>query len=184
MAIIKSSQKTKKYTVSRFQNLIHERFCVCTQRYSLCVPNAFILNNELDLACVRKSDYLDEFEIKMTYSDFKADFKKTFCKNGELMNKHDGLEDGVYRSNYFYFVFPEGVIPIDEIPENYGVIIGNKFGTLSVVREAKRLHNRKVSIETKFNLAMKLHYRWWNIEDHKRNHNFKCLEETNKKESK
>jgi hypothetical protein len=48
------------------------------QRYEMVAPNIYIdQNNEMDLMGLRRSGYIDEIEIKLSKSDFQADFKKT-----------------------------------------------------------------------------------------------------------
>lgn len=47
-------------------------------RYEFSLPNCYIQHdNECDVFSIRKSGYCDEFEIKISKSDFNADFKKT-----------------------------------------------------------------------------------------------------------
>jgi len=150
------------------QRCLRRRF---QTRYQLMVPNAVWYDNELDLACFRMSGFLDEFEIKMSRSDFKADFKKTsrymekgsdaptWKKKGGL--KHDLLISGDAIANHFYFVLRDGIASAEEIPEEYGVIWIRDGGWLQVEREATRLHSRKLTLETQLRFAMKLNFRWW-----------------------
>ncbi len=139
-------------------------------RYQLMVPNAHWYVNEMDLACVRNSGFLDEFEIKMSRSDFKADFTKTsierlpdsdqinWKKKPEL--KHDLLQDGRGLANYFYFVLKEGIATSEEVHKDYGLIWVTDMG-IEVEREATRLHSRKLELNTQLYFAKKLNYRWW-----------------------
>lgn len=46
-------------------------------RYDFVVDNAYIDDMEMDICAVKKTGYFDEIEIKVTKSDFLADFKKT-----------------------------------------------------------------------------------------------------------
>jgi len=49
-----------------------------SDRYEMLLPNVYVKNScEMDLLGVRKSGFIDEIEIKMSKSDFNADFKKT-----------------------------------------------------------------------------------------------------------
>ena len=138
-------------------------------RYQLMVPNAHWYENELDLACVRQSGYLDEFEIKLSRSDFKADFNKTSryrsadgSSNWKRKpgNKHEMLQAGDAFPNFFYFVLKEGIATPEEIPKQYGLIWITDTG-INVGREATRLHRRKLSVEQQLYFAKKLYHRWW-----------------------
>lgn len=139
-------------------------------RYQLMVPNAVWYETEMDMACVRNSGFLDEFEIKMSRSDFKADFKKTHRHRKEdsdepnwkvvAGNKHDMLQDGIGLPNNFYFVLKEGIATSEEVPDKYGLIWITEKG-INVEREATRLHKRKLHLETQLYFAKKLNNRWW-----------------------
>ena len=63
-------------------------------RTNLIVPNLSwgFLNHEADLISIDKNGYLTEVEIKRSFEDFKADFKKE--------NYHD-TDERVYRFGYF-----------------------------------------------------------------------------------
>ncbi len=64
------------------------------------VPNVYFFNWESDVLVYRKSGYTLEFEIKVSRSDFKADFKKS--------QKHHALRTGLWphiHSAYFCELF-------------------------------------------------------------------------------
>lgn len=63
-------------------------------RMNIIVPNLSwgFLNHEADLISIDKNGYLTEVEIKRSFEDFKADFKKD--------NYHD-TDEHVYRFGYF-----------------------------------------------------------------------------------
>lgn len=67
-------------------------------RTHLVVPNVDwgFLNHEADLLIVSKSKYLTEVEIKRTWTDFKADFKK----------KHTHQDP---KLSHFYYAVPEKI---------------------------------------------------------------------------
>ncbi len=107
--------------------------------YDVLLPNFFFGYNECDLFRITQSDYVFEYEIKISRADFFADFKKkTF---GTL--KHDDLKAGVggYVPNRFFFVVPEGLVKISEVPPYAGLIY---YGSsLTQVKTAKLLHKNK-----------------------------------------
>jgi hypothetical protein len=64
-------------------------------------------------------------EVKTSYADFKADAKKPFRLDG-------GVGD------FRYFVAPEGVIPKEELPKNWGLLelVG---GSLREVKKPRKI---------------------------------------------
>lgn len=149
-------------TVPRIQWYLWQKFTEHTPRYDIVVPNAFIGRNESDFVGIRKSGYLDEIEIKLTRSDFKADFKKVGRRTwGASTPKHELLQKGELAPNYFYFAVPKGLVSPDEVPDHCGLIELDGYW-VSVVREAPRLHTRKLSDERRHKIAMKVHYKYWN----------------------
>lgn len=138
------------------------------QRHRVVAKNVFLYSNwcEMDIAGLRKSGFLDEVEIKLSRADYLADFKKTVGNIYQVhRNKHVALEAGELAPNYFYFMMPEDMVPLTEIPDYAGVYYFKEtekgFIVLSEARAPKRLHNRKLSDHLKFNLAAKMAYRYW-----------------------
>lgn len=153
-------------------------------RYEFLAANVYVGDNEMDLFGVRKSGYCDELEMKLTRSDFLADFKKTRTMKTDgpcspigwprnpnyrytslSFNKHDMLRAGKLPSNYFSFVLPKGLIELDEIPKYAGVFEWTELpnGRIKVIetRRAPRLHDRKIS-ETLYRKVLKaMAYRFW-----------------------
>ena len=132
---------------------------------------------ECDLLLVKKSLYWTEYEIKTSVADFRKDFQKQikgyYHGPGEqwpVRNKHEFLSgDGQNRRDgkpipkpkQFYFVMPEGIVGIEDIPSHCGLIL---FGsdpcrekkTISIARRAPVLkgHN-KMTNSMLFNLLLK-----------------------------
>lgn len=88
-----------------------------------------------DIFIVTKSLLAIDIEIKVSRSDFKADFKKEI--------KHLYLKQGISKQAYFYYAVPHGLIRLDEVPRYAGLIYvnGNK---VEVIKKAPRLHNKKL----------------------------------------
>jgi hypothetical protein len=102
----------------------------------LIIPN-FYLNSsfEMDVCKITKAGIVYEFEIKISRSDFKNDFKKA--------GKHDMIKHGKRACNYFFFVVPEGLVSIDEVPDYCGLYYFTKHGSFNLVRGALKLHRNK-----------------------------------------
>lgn len=107
-----------------------------------CYPDSYPARNgrtvmwkELDILATRKSGYLDELEVKISRSDFRADFKKDVMAEVESTtlsgctttsyenrNKHKMLEYGQGIPNYFWFMTLKGIVKEEDIPEYAGWI--------------------------------------------------------------
>ena len=71
---------------------------IWNKRQDIFVPNLSwgLLNHEADLVILTKSGYLTEVEIKCSWEDFKADFKK----------EHEHKDEHVY---YLHYCVPESI---------------------------------------------------------------------------
>lgn len=136
--------------------------------YKLC--NTYVFGWESDFFAVSTSEYCIEVEIKVSKSDFKADFLKLTETN---KNKHEYLRDKAtsFKPNKFYFAFPHGLIDFNDIPLQYGIIecyprniIYNGY---KIIRPAKFLHKEKLFDNKKFlkQLLNKFYYRYLNVKE-------------------
>ena len=102
---------------------------------------------ECDVITISKSDFIYEYEIKISRADFKKDFNKT---------KHSLITEGKFIKelkneilylvpNYFYFVVPENLISIDEIPIYAGLIYITKTQEFNIIKKAPIIHKIKAS---------------------------------------
>lgn len=123
------------------------------QEKDICLPNFFYHFWECDIFRLQRNGFIIEYEVKMTKSDFYADFKKV---QGSI-EKHNHILSGK-RCNRFYFVIPEGIIKEEEVPHYCGLITFDGH-RLNVVRNAKLLSKEKVGYEYYQTLAEKLFYR-------------------------
>lgn len=104
--------------------------------------NVFIHGWEADAFSVTSSIYSYEFEIKISRSDFLADFKKPkheLFKNGNLNHKNC--------PNKFFFCCPNGMININEIPEYAGLINVETKYKFKVIKRAPFLHRDKFDVK-------------------------------------
>ena len=142
------------------------------------MENLYVFDWESDFLLKTKSGYWYEAEIKISLSDFKADFKKK--------EKHQILENGfkiwkswkynpltkekieynkevkTKRPNYFTYAVPwyleEQVKPL--LPKYAGLLVLDENGY--ILREsvkAPKLHSEKYSDES-LNLTEKFYYNW------------------------
>ena len=104
---------------------------------------------ECDVISISKSDFIYEYEVKISKSDFKADFKKpkhTLIKESKFI-KESKSETLYLVPNYFYFVVPENLISIDDIPEYAGLIYITEQQTFNIIKKAPIIHKTKASKE-------------------------------------
>lgn len=117
--------------------------------YDILIPNFFVGIYEMDLFHMKQSGLITEYEIKISRSDFFADFNKG--------NKHQDMVNKCCRANRFYFVVPEGLVNLHEVPEYAGLMVfnGKCFRTL---KNAKLIHKNKGSISHE-TLAQRLSFK-------------------------
>jgi hypothetical protein len=148
------------------------------------VPNIYLFDHpykETDLLVVKDNGYTYDIEVKVSRSDFKADFKK--------VDKHSILENGYYkmkkggirtingkrkrlkagdkvpseRPNRFYFAVPEGLVTKKEVPKYAGLLYITKSGVVKKIKEAPSLHKKKLDVEPR--LCRKFYFYWLNCKN-------------------
>jgi hypothetical protein len=115
-------------------------FAKCN-RNQIVIPNFYYGKNECDMFSITGSDYVVEYEIKISRSDYLADFKKQDRDN----LKHETLSKGVGHKcpNRFFYVVPKDLIKLSECPKYAGLIYFSN-GWFSVVKSAPLLHRNKI----------------------------------------
>lgn len=174
-----------KFSEEYIQRKLNSFFAESTKKY--VVENLFVFEWESDKLIITRSGYAYEFEVKISKSDFKADFKKedkhTILEGKkEFLPSYDkilgiwkGLQADNYRTsrfkkpNYFYYAVPEGLIDVNDVPEYAGLIYvlpeGEKkskdgkwcWDGFYVVKSAPKLHGTKYSNDD-LNLTDKFYY--------------------------
>lgn len=137
-------------------------------RRKLILPNTTCLIGESDLVTVTDADFAWEYEIKISRSDFFADFKKSYrvyqpydpvtdSFPDREVEKHKLLTGEAKHKNWniprrFYFAVPADLVKASEVPDYCGLIYAYHIGTdlrTKVVREAPNLdHAGKLSEKT------------------------------------
>lgn len=133
---------------------------------------------ECDVLVVKKSFHWSEYEIKTSVADYRRDFAKRIKGYHDLRhrrpeeNKHAALagegqkrKDGqpVPKPKQFYFVMPDGMVDLDEVPKHCGVILfGNNpklmtdwTGTFIARRAPVLKGHTKMTPNQLFNLLLK-----------------------------
>ena len=137
---------SKKITTIEMELAVAVMFGI---RANVIVPNISwgMFNHECDLIVIRPSGYATEVEIKISYADFKADFKKEHNHNDN-------------RIKSMYYALPESLVekckPL--IPEHIGIItVGKHFRydciVAEITRKAVENKSRKLTTEEMFKAA-------------------------------
>jgi hypothetical protein len=141
------------------------------------LSNVFIFDWESDFFCITSSGYSMEVEVKISRSDFKADFNKT-QKHHVLKNATKALvtipghsmRDFSYVSyvkpkcpNKFFYCCPEGLIKAHEVPDFAGLLYynGSISNPIKQVKAAKWLHKNKLDLSKA--LLQKYYYMYQNL---------------------
>lgn len=151
---------------------IQERLGVLFSNHSHQFLNKYIFESdwESDFFSVTSSGYLYEVEVKISKSDFAADFIKFKHKIFESRNQTEVIKEAKYKyskrwkkqvrrapekkinpqevkmPNKFFFACPEGLLSVDDIPEYAGLIyVTPTFAT--IIKHAPLLHKRKEDIK-------------------------------------
>jgi len=132
-------------------------------RYEIILPNIHFLHNEMDLFGFRKgSGFSDEIEIKLTRSDYLADFKKvTYVKGHKVEGKnysyhhpqkklkHDAIKEGLSPCNYFAYLMPKELADQCDVPSYAGLYVyrinNEGIGYIQEIRKTK--DKRRVCVE-------------------------------------
>lgn len=156
-------------TVFEIQMMLYKSITGC----QLMAPNIYLWDEfESDFISVTNAGYIREFEIKLSLSDFYNDAKKNDRYTG--IAKYDWLLSGK-GPNEFYYLFEDGTIPDEKIPEWAGIakimdVKKSHCGTPYTVKEcvirrsAKRLHNNKITTQKENVLYKSLYYRYWELQ--------------------
>ena len=141
--IIDDSKKFK-FSEEYIQRKLNGFFAISTQKYVL--ENLYIFSWESDKFIETRSGLIYEFEIKISRSDYKNDFKKEdkhvilegkekyipsvkkldeftwWTDDFKEERKKYYLTENHKKPNYFYYAVPEGMISVDEVPDYAGLI--------------------------------------------------------------
>lgn len=156
--------KPMYYTVADIQRCL---FWDCNSSSLAMMPN-FCFRSwwECDFIRVTRARYFYEYEIKLSYSDYKADAKKSFYqyKTKTYENKWESLakrsKEGPAR---FYFVMPDDLANkiLPELPDWAGLIAFRR--RLRMLKQAPILHRERVSFSAVRQMKQSGYYRFWDF---------------------
>jgi hypothetical protein len=113
---------------------------------------------DADVFGINNNGYVYEYEVKVSRSDFKAEFRHKEYKHNNLKNRDcikvydkwikgkrtDDKYSLIHIPNRYYFACSEGLIKLDEIPE-YAGLIYIKDGEITEIKNAPLLHRNKAN---------------------------------------
>jgi hypothetical protein len=123
----------------------------------LVIPNVSwgFLRYEADMLVVTRSKYCTEIEVKISLSDWKADFEKT---------KHAYRDP---RIKYQYYAAPKALAERHaelDLPSGWGVISVSDKGTIKILKEADSRDAKKITDEELLLLSRLACFRVWRKE--------------------
>lgn len=134
------------------------------------VNNVYCWGWESDLLFISKDWHTTEYEIKMSRSDYKADFGKDKHKPARTGYLGQTLASLHQRGpNYFYYVAPIGLLAGLTIPDYAGLIEvegDDVHGIVSVTKKAPRLHREPLKDHYRMPVILKGCNRYWQLKKH------------------
>lgn len=137
-------------------------------RKNIIIPNyqQGTTGYEADLLIVRPSGWVEEVEIKISLSDFKADFKNKARKHLILQDKASPRQPFIAKK--FWFAVPGDIADkvMELLPPYAGLIVVDGFVT--VRKPAPTLkHAKKISPAKITHIYKCIYYRFWENKDSK-----------------
>ena len=154
-------------------------------RLNVVVPRCHFGGWEADLLCLRSSDWMEEFEVKVSIGDFKREFtekarKHEFLVEGSKRNTFPGGGECVvvateHKIRRFWFAVPHELLAKvkDLVPAHAGLVTvqrtssqwRNAFDVVAVAKPAPALAMaRKLTAAERCDLCRLAYLRYWDIE--------------------
>lgn len=142
--------------------------------HAVVVPNVQMSWGESDLLSITRSGFICDHEIKISRSDFKADFGVSKARLHSITKalKHDALSMAASSRkaipNYFIYVAPFEILTVHDIPPYAGLLVWHPstwrtvpFGRIELVKKPPRLHDGKIEQSLMLKLARSLMHKYW-----------------------
>jgi hypothetical protein len=159
-------------------------------RKNVIVPRCHFAGAEADLLCLRPSDWLEEFEIKVSLGDFKREFTEKADKHSRLVGgelthslltstntpiSRGSFDRMQHKIRRFWFVVPHELLAKvkDLVPAHAGLVTvqrtssqwRNAFDVVAVAKPAPAIAMaRKLTPAERCDLCRLAYLRYWDIE--------------------
>lgn len=163
-------------TEAEIQRALNQSF----RKSMAVIPNVYLFGEESDLLRIMKNGWVVEYEIKLSRSDFRADFRRKgkhkymaervvepasyWYKNNH--NHRTAQSPEVAKSwtipNRFVFVCPEGLLTVEDMPE-YAGLYYVKGMQVRKVKSPPLLHREKIGEGSLKRLVSVLSHRLWDL---------------------
>lgn len=155
---VEEIQESELINESKSSIIVRKLYKYYCDRYFPIVPNIYIYNWESDILMKNKeNNYITEYEIKISRSDFKADFKK--IKKHQLLLDSYTYKFSAELPNYFYYATPPGLLNKSEIPKYAGLIEAGI--TCKIIKKAPLIHNDEIDQSDKTKMLEKIYQKYW-----------------------
>lgn len=135
------------------------------RNHELAVPNiTTIYYWECDLLSMTRAEFVHEYEIKRSVTDYRADFKGKRGKHDALINRSFYYNSVIARiPNYFWFVTADFDIEPPEYAGWIRIVDTGSDPDIWVKKNAPRLHNQKLQSKKIRSIGNILSYRLKNF---------------------
>jgi len=123
----------------------------------LVLPNIYAYDWESDVFSLCGSNFMvSEYEIKVSESDYHADFNKT--GKHKMFSAPNPNKKELAGPNYFWYVVPKDLIDEGQVPAYAGLMYYmGKPGWFKIVKQAPLLHKAGIGAGMWEEIAMKLY---------------------------
>jgi hypothetical protein len=180
--------RTKKVKHTRTETEIQNRlyWFLYRKSHESVAPNVYLYEWESDMFSVTKAGYAHEYEIKISLSDFRADAGKTarhqilgtgtreLTEQEQLRreqfksvprhwihNRIEEIKKPQPRPNYFWYICPWEIIPVDQIPTHAGLMWLHDQGYIETIKDAPLLHKEKVTEAIIKKVDTSFRFKYW-----------------------
>lgn len=183
-------KRRRRVKHGRTESDIQDRlyFLLWRKSHDSIAPNVYLYEWESDMFSVTKAGYAHEYEIKISLSDFRADLDKT-ARHEILTTGTSAVRLNVYeqrcyelykdfkphwihqriedlkkpqaRPNYFWYVCPWEVIPVDQVPPYAGLVWLHTHGHFETMKDAPQLHKEKVTDAIIKKVDVSFRFKYW-----------------------
>src|ERR1700749_2132849 len=126
--------------VKTIQENLMNRF----DKHKYHIMNAFVYDWEADYFSISTSNYTYEIEIKLSKSDFKADFKKD--KHTLFKSVQENKSKARKLPHKFFYACPPNLIDVKDIPKYAGLLYVDYY-KVETIKEAPFLHKREYNLD-------------------------------------